>query len=102
VRLPIGSPFESYREARRYAGPLRFTFDYEPETHSIIAIEATRTNWKPMPVEVDVRRMSFLDGTEFGPVAPTLAAAFQVNDIEYRWERGVRYALDQLPEEAAS
>ena len=102
ARLPIGSPFHSYREARRFAGPLRYTFDYEPETHSIVAIEATRRNWKPAPIDVDVRRMSFLDGEAFGRVAPTLAAAFQVNEIEYRWERGVRYPLESVPQEAAS
>src|SRR5262249_38923527 len=33
--LPAGSPFASIREARRFAGPLPFTFDYEPETHAI-------------------------------------------------------------------
>jgi hypothetical protein len=102
LRLPIGSPFQSVREARHYAGPLRFTFDYEPETHAMVAIEATRTNWKPTPVDVDVRRMSFLDDHTFGGVAPILASAFQVNDIEYRWERGVHYTLNAQPQEAAS
>ena len=37
--LPAGSPFASIREARRFAGPLPFTFDYEAATHAIIAIE---------------------------------------------------------------
>src|SRR5262249_21707572 len=48
--LPIGSPFATLRDARRFAGPLPFTFDYEPETGSIIAIRATRTAWRPQPV----------------------------------------------------
>jgi hypothetical protein len=42
--LPAGSPFSSVREARRFAGPLPFTFDYEEQTHSIVAVYATRTN----------------------------------------------------------
>src|SRR6266540_3906998 len=36
---PAGSPFRDLREARMFAGPLPFTFDYEPETHSIVVIE---------------------------------------------------------------
>ena len=39
-RLPAGSPFRSVHDARRFAGPLPFTFDYEHETNSIIAIRS--------------------------------------------------------------
>ena len=91
--LPPGSPFSSVRAARRFAGPLPFTFDYEPQTHAIIAINARRTNWRPAPVAVEVRRMSFFDQAVFGGCTPILAAAFHVQDIDYRWERGVRYRL---------
>ena len=34
--LPQGSPFPNLRIARKFAGPLTFTFDYEEETDSII------------------------------------------------------------------
>jgi uncharacterized protein YqjF (DUF2071 family) len=91
--LPPGSPFPSWRVARRFAGPLLFTFDYEPETHSIIAIKGMRTNWKPAPMSVDVRRLSFFERPPFLGSTPILAAAFRISDIEYRWERGVRYPL---------
>ena len=92
--LPAGSPFWSARDARRFAGPLLFTFDYERETDSIIAIRATRTNWQPAPVAVDVRRIAFLDQPDFNRCTPILAAAFYVHDVDYRWERGIRYSLD--------
>jgi len=91
--LPPTSPFRSVREARRFAGPLPFTFDYEPETHSIVAIEAARSNWKPVPVDVDVRRIGFFDQPAFAGCAPRLAAAFRVTDIDYHWKKGVRHAL---------
>jgi uncharacterized protein YqjF (DUF2071 family)/uncharacterized membrane protein YphA (DoxX/SURF4 family) len=91
--LPAGSPFRSVRDARRFAGPLPFTFDYEQETHAIIAINARRTNWQPAPVGVDVRRISFFEQAVFDGCTPLLAAAFHVKDIDYRWERGVRHAL---------
>lgn len=91
--LPDGSPFSSAREARAFAGPLPFTFDYERETDAIIAIEASRANWRPVPVAVDVQRVSFFDQLPFRGATPLLAAAFHVTDVEYRWARGVRHAL---------
>jgi uncharacterized membrane protein YphA (DoxX/SURF4 family) len=97
--LPPGSPFRSLEEARRFAGPLPFTFDYEPETHAIIAIEALRTTWRPEPVDVRVDRLSFFDRLPFRGVTPVLAAAFRVGDIDYAWKRGQRYPL--APEVAA-
>lgn len=92
-RLPQGSPFDSVREARRFAGPLPFTFDYEDATHSIIAVEGRRTNWRPAPVGVHVKRLTFFDQPAFAGCVPRLAAAFRVRDVEYHWLRGVRHAL---------
>ncbi len=91
--LPAGSPFPSARAARRFAGPLPYTFDYERETHAIVAINGTRTNWRPALVTVDVARLGFFDRPEFTGHTPILAAAFYVKDVEYRWARGVRYPL---------
>jgi uncharacterized protein YqjF (DUF2071 family) len=91
--LPAGSPFRSIRAARRFAGPLPFTFDYEPETHAIVAIQASRANWRPEPVAVDVRRIAFFEQPPFCGCRPRLAAAFHVSNIDYRWHRGVRHAL---------
>jgi uncharacterized membrane protein YphA (DoxX/SURF4 family)/uncharacterized protein YqjF (DUF2071 family) len=97
--LPAGSPFASIKEARRFAGPLPFTFDYEAETDAIIAIEARRTTWRPTPIEVRVDRLTFFDRPPFRGVTPVLAAAFRVAGIDYTWKRGQRYPL--APEEAA-
>jgi len=91
--LPPGSPFTSMREARRFAGPLPFTFDYEDATHAIIAIEGRRTNWRPAAVGVDVERFTFFNQPAFAGCVPRLAAAFRVRDVEYHWLRGVRHAL---------
>jgi hypothetical protein len=91
--LPAGSPFPSMREARPFAGPLPFTFDYEAETDSIIAIQARRANWRPEQVAVNVERISFFDQPVFRGCTPILAAAFHVSNVDYRWDRGVRHAL---------
>jgi len=91
--LPEASPFVSEREARRYAGPLPYTFDYEPETHSIVSIRGVRSEWNPSPVRVVVRRNSFLNQPPFRAAEPLLANAFYLRDVPYRWERGVRTPL---------
>jgi hypothetical protein len=90
--LPEGSPFQSIAEARRFAGPLPYTFDYEAETKGIIAIHALRQRWNPQPVEVEVRRNTFLEGEPFCRATPILANAFYVRDVDYEWQRGKRVA----------
>ena len=92
--LPAGSPFPDFRAARRFAGPLPFTFDYEPETHSIIRIQGVRKQWNPTPVHVDVFQNSFLQREPFASVPPILASAFQLAHVDYVWKRGVREALN--------
>lgn len=88
--LPPASPFRSVAEARRFAGPLPYTFDYEPPTRSIIGIRALRQNWDPQPVAVEVRQNTFFDGEPFRSAAPVLANAFHVSNVPYRWQRGRR------------
>lgn len=88
--LPLGSPFASMSAARRFAGPLPYTFDYEEATHSIIGIHAQRQNWDPHPVAVDVRRNTFLEHEPFCNARPILANAFHVQNVPYQWERGRR------------
>ena len=92
---PTGSPFPDLATARKYAGPLPFTFDYEQQTHSIIVIEGKRSAWDPMPVSVEVNEATFLEGAAFKHHRGVLANAFYMRDIPYRWERGVRHALDR-------
>jgi hypothetical protein len=85
--LPAGSPFSDLREARRYAGPLPYTFDYEQATDSLVVVRGTRTEWNPESVAVTVRRMTFFERPPFDG-AGALANAFHVGDLDYRWERG--------------
>ena len=87
--LPAGSPFANLEDARRFAGPLPYTFDYERETNSIVMIKATRTRWEPQPIAVVVRKATFLEHPPFNEASPILANAFHVEGVPYRWERGV-------------
>jgi Uncharacterized conserved protein (COG2071) len=90
---PPGSPFPDLREARRFAGPLPFTFDYEQQTHSMIRVEGVRREWSPRPVTVNVRRNTFLDREAFRSSGATLANAFYLEDVPYSWKPGVREPL---------
>jgi hypothetical protein len=93
--LPPESPFANLEDARRFAGPLPYTFDYEPETHSIVMIKATRSRWEPQPIAVVVRKATFLEHPPFNTVTPILANAFHVENVPYRWERGVVEKLEE-------
>jgi hypothetical protein len=86
--LPEHSPFEDVADARRFAGPLPYTFDYEHSSRSIIAVRAVREAWDPQPVGVDVREAGFFASPPFAAAEPILANAFYVGDVAYRWERG--------------
>lgn len=90
---PPDSPFPDLREARKFAGPLPFTFDYEQESHSIIRVEGVRKDWSPRPVSVKVRRNTFLDREMFRSSGAILANAFYLEDVPYSWKPGIREPL---------
>ena len=91
--LPPGSPFADMKEARRFAGPMPFTFDYEKQTHSVIRIQGRRENWNPQPIAVDVETLSFFEQPQFRGATPRLANAFYIENIPYLWEKGIRAPL---------
>jgi Uncharacterized conserved protein (COG2071) len=95
LQLPQGSPFADFHQARLFAGPLPFTFDYETETNAIVMIEGVRTEWKPKPVRVDILKNTFFQHGPFRGTSPILANAFHVQNVEYLWRRGVRVELPQ-------
>jgi hypothetical protein len=86
AKLPAGSPFETLAAARRFAGPLPYTFDVERETGALIAVRGVRAGWEPRPVSVEVRRVAFFERAPFE--GAVLANAFHVANVDYRWERG--------------
>ena len=88
VPLPEGSPFSDEREARRFAGPLPYTFHHEQETGSLLAVRGTRSGWEPRLVAVSVRELTFFASGPFADADANLANAFYVGDVDYRWERG--------------
>ena len=86
VLLPSTSPFADWKEARRFAGPLPFTFTYRPETKTVLIIEGVRENWVPAPVKVIDFRFAFIDSLGLKDVQ--LANAFIIRNIPYHWKKG--------------
>lgn len=86
ISLPEHSPFADWKEARRFAGPLPFTFTYNKETKEVLIIEGVRKNWKPNPVKVMDYEFDFLSSLKLEN--SFLANAFIIKNIPYYWKKG--------------
>jgi hypothetical protein len=86
IPLPAGSPFREWKEARRFAGPLPFTFTYDAATRSVLIIEGVREDWTPRPVRVLQHESGFIDQLNLKPIV--LANTFVIKDIPYYWKKG--------------
>ena len=87
IGLPEGSPFPDWRTARRFAGPMPFTFSPQGDG-SFVAIEGSRAEWTPRPVRLLDWQVGIFHDSPLAKATPLPANAFAVNDIAYRWERG--------------
>jgi hypothetical protein len=86
IPLPPASPFSDWKEARKFAGPLPFTFSYQPETNRVLIIEGVRKDWIPKPVHVLEHQFSFLEKMNLKDIR--LANAFVIENIPYYWKKG--------------
>lgn len=84
--LPENSPFPTWRDARRFCGPMPFTFSYDAPHDRMLIIEGVREQWKPSPVRVLRHHIPHL--AQLGFSETRLACAFMVRDIPYHWKRG--------------
>lgn len=87
AQLPAGSPFETWKEARRFSGPLPFTFSVNPGIGEVLIIEGVRQHWEPRPVEVLEDKIDFVSRLNIPGIV--LANAFIVQDVPYYWKKGV-------------
>ena len=84
--LPGNSVFSSWKEARRFAGPLPFTFEVDAKKREVLLIEGVRQNWEPKPIEVLSGDFDFINS--LGLVDIRLSNAFEITDIPYYWKKG--------------
>ena len=86
IALPNISPFVNWKEARRFAGPLPFTFTYNSKNKTVLIIEGVRENWTPKPLKVLKYDFEFLNKMNFQNIV--LANAFIIENIPYNWKKG--------------
>ncbi|MEO1481697.1 MAG: DUF2071 domain-containing protein [Myxococcota bacterium] len=88
--LPEESPFPDWDQARAYAGPMPYTFSVHGRT--VLSVRGHRSAWSPRPLQVHHAQIPFL--RESGFERAKLANAFIVDNVPYRWDRGVREPWD--------
>jgi uncharacterized protein YqjF (DUF2071 family) len=86
VNIPDNSPFTNWKDARKFAGPLPYTFTYNSEDKSVLIIEGVRQNWNPEPVKVKSCRFKFLNSLSIQNAL--LANSFEIKNIPYYWKKG--------------
>lgn len=91
--LPENSPFKDWREARRFSGPMPFTFSHDAVRNEVILIEGVRSNWKPTPLLVRDFKIPFID--QLSLQGGVLANAFKVEQVPYYWKKGI---IDPCPQ----
>jgi uncharacterized protein YqjF (DUF2071 family) len=85
--LPVGSPFNDWHTARRFAGPMPFTFSAE-EDGTVVVVQGSRQEWVPRSILVRKWEVGLFDSDSFRGTKPILANAFAVEGVSYRWEKG--------------
>lgn len=85
--LPEESPFGDWQNARRFAGPMPFTFSAEDDG-SFVVIEGNRQDWVPRPIRVKNWHVSLFDEAPLSGTKPILANAFAVENVSYQWKKG--------------
>lgn len=86
INLPEHSPFTDWKEARRFAGPLPFTFTYNENSREVLIIEGVRQNWIPNPIHIRDYQFDYLKTLHLKN--PILANAFMIKNIPYFWKKG--------------
>lgn len=84
--LPTESPFADWKAARRFVGPMPFTFSVDERAERVVMVEGVRSSWRPLPVQVEEWRVPFFEERGLGELR--LANAFLVEKVPYQWKRG--------------
>ena len=86
VQIPEYSPFHDWKDARKFAGPLPFTFLYDNVTRNVLIVEGVRQNWDTVPIKIENYKFSFFD--QLNLKDPILANAFEIKNVAYHWKKG--------------
>lgn len=89
--LPANSVFSDWRTARKFCGPMPFTFTHDTRRNEVLIIEGQRALWKPKPMRINDYNIPYLDELGFSEIR--LSTAFAVENVSYRWEKGRKEVL---------
>lgn len=87
IKIPEGSPFVDWKDARKFAGPLPHTFTYNQKDNSVLIIKGVRQNWNPEPIQIQSYSFELFHQLNLENVI--LANAFEIKNIPYYWEKGI-------------
>ncbi|MBD2704364.1 DUF2071 domain-containing protein [Spirosoma sp. BT702] len=87
IPLPEVSPFTNWKDARKFAGPLPYTFTYNNDDKSVLIIEGVRQNWKPEAINIKNYHFGFLESLNLQNMV--LANAFETKNVPYYWRKGI-------------
>jgi hypothetical protein len=80
------SPFADWKEARRFAGPLPFTFSVDDVNREVIIVEGKRSFWQPKPIQIQDFSSDYINQLTKNQFQ--LASGFIVKNIPYEWKAG--------------
>ncbi|MDI9867886.1 DUF2071 domain-containing protein [Flectobacillus roseus] len=86
IGLPTSSPFTDWKEARRFAGPLPFTFSVNNMRKEVVIVEAKREFWQPKPIQILDFSSDYINQVTNSQFQ--LASGFVVENIPYEWKAG--------------
>ncbi|MGJ8661824.1 MAG: DUF2071 domain-containing protein [Bacteroidota bacterium] len=89
--LPDDSVFKDWKEARKFCGPMPFTFTHDAKRNQVLVIEGQREAWKPKPMRINDFHIPYLKDLGFSDIR--LSTAFAVENVPYRWEKGRKELL---------
>ena len=84
--LPKTTVFSNEKEARRFQGPMPYTFSFDERANKVVTVKGVRNRWQPKLVRVLSAQIPFF--RENGLQEPRLANAFLTNQIDYKWNNG--------------
>lgn len=85
--LPEGSIFLNWKDARKFVGPMPFTFEVDAKKRTVLILEGKRNTWIANPIHVESEHFAFLNKLHLNSLQ--LANAFEICDVSYSWKKGV-------------
>ncbi len=83
--------FKTEQQAKRFAGPLPWTFHFNKKQNAVSMVRGIRKNWNPKFVEVTNYQIPKLN--EIGIQHATYSHSFFISNIDYQWNKS---EIDQL------